>query len=253
MIVLSQLNGPAQKRHIAGESAVVFSFSRNISLKPDHQIRFSLGPLTCTNNAVHAFFRPLLIGFLHLGTLGLLLLGILDSSFFFLPFGNDLLLVVLIARYKQHLPVYVLSAALGSMLGVLFLDLVCRRGGRQGLEKMMTRKQFDYVEKKMARSAGFAIAIACLAPPPFPFTILIAAASAFQYPRSRLLGIVLAGRMVRFTLVGLLALRFGRHILRITRSEEFFWFMNGFILFCAIGSAIQIARWIQRSRLVPVS
>lgn len=39
------------------------------------------------------FFHPLLQFLLHIGYFGPLLMGVLDSSFLFLPFGNDLLVV----------------------------------------------------------------------------------------------------------------------------------------------------------------
>ena len=202
---------------------------------------------------MHAFFRHLFVTFIHLGPLGPLFLGVLDSSFLFLPFGNDLLVVVLISRDKVQLALYALCAALGSVLGVFFLDLVCRKGGREELKKMMTPGRFKFVEKRLRKGAGLAIVVACLAPPPFPFTLAIAAASAFQYPKWRLLAIVLAARVARYTLIGLLALSFGRQILRIANSEEFVWFTIGFIIFCTIGSAIQVRSWIQRSRMVAVS
>src|ERR1039458_4881347 len=81
---------------------------------------------------MHALLRPLFAFFLHIGGFGLVILGVLDSSFFFLPFGNDLLLVVLVARHHGYLPLYVLAASLGSATGVLLLDLVCRKGGEEG-------------------------------------------------------------------------------------------------------------------------
>ena len=209
------------------------------------------GPFTCKVKTVHAFFRHLFVYFVHLGAVGPLLLGILDSSFLFLPFGNDFLLVVLTARDRQHLPLYVFFASLGSTLGVLLLDLVCRKGGQEGLKRMMSRKRFEYLKAKMAKHSAQALVVACLAPPPFPFTVVVAAASAFQYARSRLLTVVFLARTVRFTLLGLLALWMGRQILRIINSEEFTWVMIGFIVVCLMGSAIQVFRWIQRSRLVP--
>jgi membrane protein YqaA with SNARE-associated domain len=199
---------------------------------------------------MRALFRHLFVYFIHLGALGPLLLGIMDSSFLFLPFGNDFLLVVLTARDRQHLPLYVLSASIGSTLGVLLLDLVCRKGGQEGLKRMMNRKRFEYLEKKMAKHSALALVVASLAPPPFPFTVVVAAASAFQYPRRRLLAVIFFSRAVRFTMLGLLALWLGPHIIRIIDSEEFTWFMIGFIVLCAVGSAIQVFRWIQRSRLV---
>jgi len=116
---------------------------------------------------------------------------------------------------------------------------------------MMSRKRFEYLKMKMAKHSTLALAVACIAPPPFPFTLVVAAASAFQYARARLLTVVFISRAVRFTLLGLLALRLGRQVLRIIESEEFTWFMIGFIVLCAVGTAIQIFRWIQRSRPVP--
>jgi len=187
----------------------------------------------------------------HLGAFGPLLLGILDSSFLFLPFGNDFLLVVLTSRDREHLPLYVLTASIGSTLGVFLLDLVCRKGGQEGLKRMMRPKRFEYLKRKMAKRSALILVVACLAPPPFPFTLVVAAASAFQYARVRLLTIIFLARALRFTLLGLLALWLGRHIIRIINSEEFTWYMAGFILLCTVGSAVQVFRWIQRSRPVP--
>ncbi len=192
--------------------------------------------------------RHIFISFLHLGSLGLLLLGVLDSSFFFLPFGNDLLLIGLTARNREHLPLYVLAAACGSGLGVLLLDVVARKGGEAGLKKMMKQSRIDYFKKKMEHNAASAIILACLAPPPFPFTAVIAASSAFAYPRIKLLGAVLLARVLRFTVVGILALMFGRQVMRIAQSPVFVWAMVGFIALCAVVSAISVAGWIRRSR-----
>ena len=200
---------------------------------------------------MHAFFRQLFVFLVHLGAFGPLLLGILDSSFLFLPFGNDFLLVVLTSRDREHLPLYVLTASIGSTLGVFLLDLVCRKGGQEGLNRMMRPKRFEYLKRKMAKRSALILVVACLAPPPFPFTLVVAAASAFQYARVRLLTIIFLARALRFTLLGLLALWLGRHIIRIINSEEFTWYMAGFILLCTVGSAIQVFRWIQRTRPVP--
>jgi hypothetical protein len=113
---------------------------------------------------------------------------------------------------------------------------------------MMSRKRLNYLKKKMSRSAAVPLIVSCLAPPPFPFTAVIAAASAFQYPKLRLLSYVFGLRMVRFTLIGLAAIWFGRRILRIANLPEFTWFMVGFSALCIIGSTLSIMRWIRLSR-----
>lgn len=197
---------------------------------------------------MHALVRHLLVWLIHLGSFGLLILGIADSSFLFLPFGNDLLLVVLTARDHAYLPLYILMAAAGSTLGVVLLDAVCRKGGEEGLKKMMKPARFDYFKRKMSQRAGIAIATACLAPPPFPFTPVIASASAFEYPRKRLLTFVFLARLLRFTIVGLLAVHFGRAILRIAKAPLTEWIMMGFIALCIAGSAVQVVQWVKRSR-----
>ncbi len=199
---------------------------------------------------MNSLLRHLFVWLLHLGIFGPLLLGIADSSFLFLPFGNDLLIVILTARDHAHLPLYVLTASIGSTLGVLLLDTVCRKGGEEGLKKMMKPRRLEYFKQRMANRAGMAIGLACLAPPPFPFTLVIASASAFDYPRRRLLGLVFIARSVRFSIVGLLAIRFGRQILRIARAPETTWIMLGFIAICVLGSVFQVAQWVRRSRRV---
>lgn len=197
---------------------------------------------------MNGFLRHLLVWLLHLGAFGPLLLGIADSSFLFLPFGNDLLIVTLTVRNHGHLPFYVASAAIGSTLGVLLLDAVCRKGGEEGLKRMMKPRRLEYFKRRMADRAGVAIGLACIAPPPFPFTLVIASASAFAYPRGRLLGLVFLVRAVRFTIIGLLAIEFGRQILRIASEPATTWIMVGFIALCLIGSVFQVLQWVRRSR-----
>jgi membrane protein YqaA with SNARE-associated domain len=197
---------------------------------------------------MHGLIRQLAAFFLHLGAFGLVFVGILDSSFLFLPVGNDLLLVVLVIRHHEYLPLYVTAASIGSAAGVLLLDLVCRRGGEEGLKRMMSARRLDYLKKKFNQSAAVPLVVACLAPPPFPFTAVIAAASAFQFSRLRLLGYVFAGRAVRFTLLGFAAIRLGREILRVANSPEFTWLMVGFSVLCVVGSTLSVVRWIRLSR-----
>jgi membrane protein YqaA with SNARE-associated domain len=191
--------------------------------------------------------RHLFAWLLKLGIFGPLILGIADSSFLFLPFGNDLLVVILVARNHSQLPFLILTAAIGSTIGVFLLDAVCRKGGEEGLKRMMKPRRLEYFKRRMTNQAAIAIATACLAPPPFPFTIVIASASAFAYPRRRLLGLVFVARAIRFTIVGLLAIRFGSNILRIARAPETTWVMLGFITLCILGSAYQVMQWIRRS------
>src|SRR6266446_96867 len=114
---------------------------------------------------MRGILRQLFAFLVHLGPFGPLILGVLDSSFLFAPFGNDLLLIVSIARRHQVFPVYVLMATIGSTLGVLLLDSVSRKAGERGLRKLANEKRFNYLKKKMSEHAAWAVIIACIAPP----------------------------------------------------------------------------------------
>lgn len=192
--------------------------------------------------------QHLFLIFEHLGAVGLLLLGILDSSFLFMPLGNDLLIVGLTTQHHERLFYYVPFAAVGSTLGVLLLDLVSRKGGEEGLKKTLPPKRLDYLKKKMSENAFLALLVAGLAPPPFPFTPVVAAASAFEYPRWKILTTIFLSRIVRFTLIGLLAIWFGNRILAVAKTPAFQWSMGGFIALCVVGSGISIYKWVGRSR-----
>jgi membrane protein YqaA with SNARE-associated domain len=194
------------------------------------------------------FFRPVLLFFLHSGYFGPLLLGVVDSSFLFLPFGNDILVVLLIANHHQGYPFYVLMAAAGSTIGVFFLDLVARRLGEPGIEKMAGQKRFETLKKKVGSRAGGAVVLASLIPPPFPFTLVIATASALKYSRVRLLLFNALGRAMRFAIIGLLAIKFGRQVIEVAKSTAFRYTIIGFVLLCLVGSVFSIWNWVSHTR-----
>ena len=184
----------------------------------------------------------------HLGYFGPLVMGVLDSSFLFLPFGNDLLVVALTAQHHEGYLLYVLAAVCGSTLGVFLLDLVARKLGEAGITKVAGERRFAYLQKKIGQNGGKVLALASLSPPPFPFTMAVAVTSALDYPRKRLLVIVAASRAVRFLILGALAIRFGHAILHIAESPAFKGFMYVFTLICLAGSAYSAVNWIRKSR-----
>jgi membrane protein YqaA with SNARE-associated domain len=196
------------------------------------------------------FGHVLLVFFWHFGGIGLLVLGILDSSFLFAPLGNDLLVVAATAR-THSVPLmlyYSAMSSVGSVLGCLLIDVIFRRAGEHELEKHMPRRRLDVFRRKITDNAAWALVVASIAPPPFPFTLFVMAASALQYPRKRLLIVVGAARMVRFTALGGLALVFGKRILRLAESSVVQAILIGLIVVCIVGSVLSVVGWIRRSR-----
>jgi membrane protein YqaA with SNARE-associated domain len=184
----------------------------------------------------------------HLGGLGLIVLGVLDSSFLFVPFGNDLLVVALSARHHASMPYYALMAAAGSCLGCALTSEIGRKGGEKGLDSHLPRKRLEYLKQRIKQRAGWALAFASLMPPPFPFTPFILVASALKYPRKKLLTVVGVSRLVRFLIEGTLAILVGRRILKIAQSsavQDGVWVL---VVISIVGSAVSVYGWIKKSR-----
>jgi membrane protein YqaA with SNARE-associated domain len=184
------------------------------------------------------------------GGIGLLVLGILDSSFLIAPWGNDLLVVAMTARNRtiSHMLYYAAMSTVGSVLGCLLIDRTLRPLGAKGLEKHLSKRRLERVEKRVGQNAAMALTIASLAPPPFPFTAVVMAAAALQYSRARLLTITGITRMIRFTLVGALALRFGERILKWGENPVLQAIMIGIIVISIVGSVVSVYGWIKRSK-----
>ena len=194
------------------------------------------------------FFAPLLHFLFHIGYFGPLVMGVLDSSFLILPFGNDLIVVGLVAGHHAGWPWYVLSAACGSTMGAFLLAFVSRKLGEEGIRKVSGDARYEKLKKRIGSRSGVAIAVAGLAPPPFPFTTVIAAVSALDYAFWRILLINFCARGVRFTILAILALKFGRGILTIARSAPFKWTMIAFVALCLIASGLSIWHWFRKTR-----
>jgi membrane protein YqaA with SNARE-associated domain len=194
------------------------------------------------------FIGHVLAFLLHLGYFGPVFMGVLDSSFLFLPFGNDLLVVTLVARNHQGWPWYVLAAALGSTIGVFALALVAHKLGEEGIKKMAGEKTFTRLHRMIDAHGSKAVFLACIAPPPFPFTMVIAAAAALDFSRLRICAVNLFARGLRFAVLSLLAIKYGRHILEVANSDGFRLTMAGFILLCFAGSGLSIYSWIKNVR-----
>jgi membrane protein YqaA with SNARE-associated domain len=198
---------------------------------------------------MNAIVNHLFAVFIRLGPFGLLILGILDSSFLlFLPLGNDLLMVALTARNHSMLPLFAGMATAGSVLGCSLTDWIARKGGEKGLEKIIAARQLNYVKRKVTDSAGKALVLASIMPPPFPFTAFVAGAAALQYPRKKLLGTIAGARLGRFVILGALAITFGERILQLAKAPSVQIAILTLAVISVVGSVLSVVSWIKRGR-----
>jgi membrane protein YqaA with SNARE-associated domain len=192
---------------------------------------------------IHIISRALF----HAGGLGLLTLGAFDSSPLVIPFGNDLLVLALSARYHQRVIYYVLMATLGSLIGCLATDWISRKGEGQ-LKKVVSGKQLHFIQAQVKKHAAWTLVVASIMPPPFPFTAFVVAAAAFRYPRTKLLAFIGIGRLIRFSMEGALAVHYGRWIIKQAELPWLDHMMIALVVISIAGSLYSIYQWIEKSK-----
>jgi membrane protein YqaA with SNARE-associated domain len=149
----------------------------------------------------------------HLGGLGFIPLGLIDSSVIPLPGSMDLLTIFLSARHKELWFYYAVMATGGSVLGGYVTYRLARKGGKETLARRFPPKKLEKVYSTFERWGLGAIAVPALLPPPMPMVPFLLAAGALHYPLRKFLFAFTLGRFARYTLLAYLAALYGRHIL----------------------------------------
>jgi membrane protein YqaA with SNARE-associated domain len=143
------------------------------------------------------------------GAFGLFTVALLDSTFVPLPSSADALMLVLSTTHPHWMPLYALMATAGSALGCFILYHISRRAGARALGKFSEKKQ-KRVKELIDRYDMFAVLVATLLPPPFPFKLFVISAGVFRFSITRFMIAIIAGRAFRFLLEGFFAVRYGQ-------------------------------------------
>jgi membrane protein YqaA with SNARE-associated domain len=149
----------------------------------------------------------------HLGGLGFIPLGLIDSSVIPLPGSMDVLIIVLSARNKDFWFYYALMATVGSVIGGFVTYRIARKGGKETLAHRFPRRKLEKIYKIFSRWGFGAIAIPAMLPPPAPLVPFLLAAGAMQYSVNKFLVALTLGRIVRYSILAYLAARYGRYML----------------------------------------
>lgn len=144
-----------------------------------------------------------------LGGLGLLLIAFLDCSFLSLPEVVDVLLVWLVVRNEAAVAYYVVLATLGSVAGTLVLFWLTRKGGEAFLRRRFAARRVEQGMELFRRYGMGVVAVSAILPPPTPVKLFVLLAGMSGASTTRFGLAVTAGRLLRFTAVGALALWFG--------------------------------------------
>ena len=150
----------------------------------------------------------------HMGGPGLVLLGIADSSLIPLTGSLDVLTIYLAALHREPWPYYALMATIGAVAGGYITYALARKGGKQAIERKLSKRRADKAYKRFERWGFGAVVVPAILPPPFPLVPFLLAAGAMQYSRKKFLAALTLGRGLRFTILAGVGAVYGRHITR---------------------------------------
>jgi membrane protein DedA with SNARE-associated domain len=172
----------------------------------------------------------------HLGALGFIPLGLLDSSLVPVPGSMDVLTIVLASRTErwEWRIYYAALATLGSVLGAYFTYRLGRKGGEKALEERIPRKRLRKVRAIFEKWGFSAIALPALLPPPIPLVPFVLVAGAMKYSAKKFIAALALGRFVRYTILTILAAFYGREILHFFTAHKF-WMAGGVVCVVVAG------------------
>lgn len=178
-----------------------------------------------------------------MGAGGVFVIAFLDSSVLTFPFVTDALVMELSIEKPARMAYYAGMAALGSLLGCIWLYLLARKGG----EAYFRRRHgggAERVRRWVEQNAFLSVFVPGILPPPFPFKIFVLAEGVFQVPLKTFVLALLSGRALRYFAEGILAIRYGAAMLALLKDHTW-WFVLGVAVVLAL--LYLVKRFIFRS------
>jgi membrane protein YqaA with SNARE-associated domain len=187
---------------------------------------------------VTAFLR-----WLHrLGGPGLIILGLLDNSVLPIPGSMDVATIIFCAEERKWWPYYVLMATMGAVLGGYLTYRLARGEGKGRLGSRLSRRQMSRVKGAFEKWGAGSIFVPALLPPPMPMVPFIVAAGATQYSLKKFLTALAIARAIRYTILGLLGVLYGRWIIVLLRTHTKTITIVG-VAILAASASVALVRW----------
>lgn len=184
---------------------------------------------------------------LKLGLPGLFILSMLDSTpVFYLPFAIDAIYILHVAHHNHGMLTNFVFTVTGSIAGCLITYWFVSKMSIDAIERHIPRLKIDQIRERVSRHAFWAVLIAALLPPPFPFTPFILAISSIKLPLRTFLPAIVCGRSIRFFIEGVLALHYGRHIVRLIKNPIWEAIVALILVVAVVGTIVSIIRWTRR-------
>jgi membrane protein YqaA with SNARE-associated domain len=149
-----------------------------------------------------------------LGSWGVFAIAGIDSSLFGMPL--DLIVATYIYQKPSRFLLYVFMAASGSALGSLVIYAIGYRGGEALLRKRISAQRFARIHDGFEKHPFWTLMFPAMLPPPTPFKLFVLGAGVSEMKWWHFLLAILAGRGIRFIILGVLTLKFGPQVVETT-------------------------------------
>ncbi|MGB6200437.1 MAG: VTT domain-containing protein [Candidatus Acidiferrales bacterium] len=170
------------------------------------------------------------------GGLGMCLAGFIDSATTLPPVLLDILLIEVSIHRPARMPYYVMMTVIGSVLGGVLLYVIARKG-EETFVKKRAGPRGEKIRGWVARNGFLAVLLGALMPPPMPFKLVILAAGAAEMPMRPFIFSLTLARVIRFSLEGLLAVKYGAEALPYLKAHR----VSGTLWTIVIGLALYLA------------
>ena len=147
-----------------------------------------------------------------LGIWGVFVVTALDGAFLGLPV--DAVVASYVYHDPAHLMFYSVMAAAGSAVGSSVMYLIGYLGGETLLRKRMSPEKYEKFHQSFDKHEFWAVMLPAMLPPPTPFKLFVLAAAVAEMRYVSFLGAILAGKFVRFLILGFLTIRFGPQVVQ---------------------------------------
>jgi membrane protein YqaA with SNARE-associated domain len=145
-----------------------------------------------------------------LGFWGVGLVALLDSSS--IPVPMDAFVALYVWNDPHRFYLYVLAASIGSAIGGLVPYYIGRAGGELFLLKRIDRAKYERLRDRFEKQEFLALLVPSMMPPPTPWKLFVFAAGVFEMKTVNFMLAVFAGRLIRFTVLSLLTIKYGPQI-----------------------------------------
>lgn len=148
-----------------------------------------------------------------LGIWGILVVAAIDGAAIGLPV--DAVVGGYVYQNHARFLLYVLMAAIGSAIGSIVVYAIGYAGGEELLRKRIPPARFEKIHGTFDKHPFWSLMLPAMMPPPTPFKLFALAAAASEMGFAKFELAIFCGRLVRFSVLGLLIIRLGPEFVHV--------------------------------------